>query len=64
MLNSDSNPNGKVGYLPSISAPPTDMNIIFTIIRRAIEIMNKLEIEDIYLEIDQAICKKSSWCNV
>ena len=47
-----------VGYLPSLIAPPTDMNVILAIMDRTIDCMNELDLDYIFLEVDQAIYNK------
>ena len=44
-----------VGYLPPITAPPTQMNVIYEVINRTLSIKKELELSYIFLEVDQAI---------
>ena len=44
-----------VGYLPPITAPPTEMNVIYCVIERSLHIQEELGIEGMFLEVDQAI---------
>ena len=54
-----------VGYLPPITAPPTQMNVIYKVINRTLSIKKELELSYIFLEVDQAIygigCYVLSW---
>ena len=47
-----------VGYLPPITAPPTDMSVIFAFMHRAQHILEELEIDQMFIEVDQAIYTK------
>ena len=47
-----------VGYLPPITAPPTDMSVIFAFIQREQHILEELEIDQMFIEVDQAIYTK------
>ena len=47
-----------VGYLPPITAPPTQMNVKYEIINQALSIKKKSGLSYIFLEVDQAIYAK------
>jgi hypothetical protein len=51
-------PGVNVGYLPAITAPPTNMSVILSIMNRTMECMTELELDFIFLEADQAIYTK------
>ena len=44
-----------VGYLPPITAPPTEVKVIFSVINRSLDVMTELNLKNIILEADQAI---------
>ena len=48
----------RVGYLPAIRAPPTEMRVIYAGLNRSMDIMDELDLKYIYMEIDQAIYHK------
>ena len=48
----------RVGYLQPITAPPTEMNVIFLVINRSLDILNELNSKQMFLEVDQAIYTK------
>jgi len=44
-----------VGYLPAITAPPTQMKVILSIMNRTVQYKKELELDYIFLEVpDQA----------
>ena len=45
----------RVGYLPPIRAPPTEMRIIYAAINRSLDIMDDLGNKFVFMETDQAI---------
>ena len=47
-----------VGYLTPITAPPTEMKVIFSVINRSLDVMTELNLKNIILEVDQAIYTK------
>ena len=47
-----------IGYLQPITAPPTDINVIFAVINRSLDIIKELDIPHLFLEVDQAIYTK------
>ena len=47
-----------VGYLPAITASPTNMNVILGILNRTVKCMKELHLSYIFLEVDQAIYSK------
>ena len=47
-----------VGYPPLITAPPTQMNVIYEVINRTLSVKKELGLTYIFLEVDQAICAK------
>ena len=47
-----------IRYLPPITAPPTEMKVIYAIIKRSLDIMEELQIPFIFLKVDQAIYSK------
>ena len=47
-----------IGFMPAIPAPPTQKNVIEEIINRAMRCKSELQLEYIFLEVDQAICNK------
>lgn len=49
----------KVGYLPVVDAPVTDISTIYTILRRSVDIANKLELQYAVLIFDEAIYAKA-----
>ena len=58
-LTTNQNPPGvNVGYLPAITLPPTQMNVILSIMNRTMQYMTELELDSIFLEVDQAIYNK------
>ena len=58
LLNPNSNTKANVGYLQPITPPPTDMKVIFSVIDRSLDIMRELNLQQMFLEVDQAIyCK-------
>ena len=48
----------RVGYLPPIRAPPTEMRVIYAAINRSLDIMDELGNKFIFMEVDQAIYHK------
>ena len=46
-----------IGYLQPITAPPADINVIFAVINRSLDIIKELDIPHLFLEVDQAILK-------
>jgi hypothetical protein len=54
----DCPPRVNVGYLPAITAPPTDIKVILSIMNRTMQYMTELELDFIFLEVDQAIYNK------
>ena len=48
----------RVGYLPPIRAPPTEMRVIYDAINRSLDIMDELGNKFIFMEVDQAIYHK------
>ena len=50
--------NSSVGYLPAITDSPTSFNVIQCIIDCTIECMNYLNLNYIFLEVNQAIFNK------
>ena len=58
LLNPNSNTKANAGYLQPITSPPTDMKVIFSVIDRSLDIMRELNLQQMFLEVDQAIyCK-------
>ena len=51
-------PGVNVGYLPAITAPPTQMNVILSILDRTMKCKTELELDFIFMEVDQAIYNK------
>ena len=51
-------PGVNVGYMPAITAPQTNMNVILAILNRTVERMNELELKFTFLEADQCIYNK------
>ena len=51
-------PKATIEYLQPITAPPTDINVIFAVINRSLDIIKELDIPHISLEVDQAIYTK------
>ena len=49
----------KVGYLPVVDAPVTDISTIYTILRRSVDIANKLELQYAVLIFDEAVYAKT-----
>ena len=49
----------KVGYLPVVDVPVTDVSTIYTILRRSVGIANKLELQYAVLIFDEAIYAKA-----
>ena len=58
LVTSESPAGVNVGYLPAITAPPTNMNVILAILNRTLDCMTELKLETIFLECDQAIYTK------
>ena len=48
-------PKATIGYLPTITAPSTEMSVIYAFIGRAFKILTELEMEKMFIEVDQAI---------
>ena len=48
----------RVGYLPPIRAPPTEMHVIYAAINHSLDIMDELGNKFILMEVDQAIYHK------
>ena len=46
------------GFMPAIPAPPTQKNVIEEIINRAMRCKSKLQLQYIFLEVDQGIYNK------
>ena len=55
LLNPNSNTKANVGYLQPITSPPTDMKVIFSVIDRSLDIMRELNLQQMFLEVDQPI---------
>ena len=51
-------PKATIGYLPPITAAPTEMSVIYAFINRAFKILTELEMEKMFIEADQAIYSK------
>ena len=51
-------PKATIGYLQPITAPPTDINVMFAVINRSLDIIKELHIPHLCLEVDQAIYTK------
>ena len=51
-----------VGYLPAVTDSPTKYNVVQCIMQRTIECMSCLNLNSIFLEVDQAICNKVFQC--
>ena len=51
-----------IGFMPAIPAPPTQKNVIEEIINRSMRCKSELQIEYIFLEVDQAIYNKVLKC--
>ena len=51
-------PKATIGYLPPITAPPTEMSVIYAFIDRAFKILTGLETEKMFIKADQAIYSK------
>ena len=51
-------PKATIGYLPPITAPPTEMSVIYAFIDRTFKILTELEMEKMFIEVDQAIYSK------
>ena len=47
-----------IGYLTPITAPPTEMKVIFSVINRPLDVMTELNLKNTILEVDQAICTR------
>ena len=47
-----------IRYLPTITAPCTEMNVIYAFIDRAFKILMELEMEKMFIEADQATYSK------
>ena len=47
-----------IGFMPAIPVPPTQKNVIEEIINRAMKCKSELQLEYIFLEVDQAIYNK------
>ena len=48
-------PKATIGYLTTITAPSTEMSVIYAFIGRAFKILTELEMEKMFIEVDQAI---------
>ena len=51
-------PKAMIGYLALITAPPTEMSVIYAFIDRAFKIKTEHELEKMFIEVDQAIYSK------
>ena len=51
-------PKVTTGHLPPITAPPTEMSVIYAFIDRTFKILTELEMEKMFIEVDQAIYSK------
>ena len=51
-------PKATTRYLQPITTPPTDINVIFAVINRSLDIIKELDIPHLFLEVDQAIYTK------
>ena len=51
-------PKAIIRYLPLITAPPTEMSVIYAFIDRAFKILTGLEMEKMFIKADQAIYSK------
>ena len=51
-------PKAMIGYLALITAPPTEMSVIYAFIDRAFKILTGLEMEKMFIKADQAIYSK------
>ena len=47
-----------IKYLPSITAPPKEVKVIYAFIDKAFKILTELEMEKMFIEADQAIYSK------
>ena len=58
-MTTDESPLGvNIGFLPAVTSPPTQMNVIVAIMNNAMQYKTELELDFIFLEVDQAIyCK-------
>ena len=52
------NTNASVGYLPSITSPPTEMKCFLAVINRSLYIIAELKLKYNILKVDQAIYSK------
>ena len=51
-------PKATIGYLAPITAPPTEMSVIYTFIESSFKLLTELEMEKMFIEVDEAIyCK-------
>ena len=41
-----------IGYLQPITAPPTDINVMFAVINQSLDIIKELDILHLFLEVD------------
>jgi hypothetical protein len=53
-LIAEKEPRATVAYLPPVTAPPSEMNVIFFFIDRAIKILQELGMQQMFIEADQA----------
>ena len=51
-------PKATIGCLPPITAPPSEMSVIYAFIDRALKILKELEKEKMFIEADQALYSK------
>ena len=49
----------QVGYLPTIDAPPTLMNTVYEILKKALEVKDALNLQSIVIALNQAIYAKA-----
>ena len=47
-----------IKYLPPITAPPKEVKVIYAFIDKAFKILTELEMEKMFIEVDQAIYSK------
>ena len=53
-----------VGYLPTITAPPTKMKVILSVINWFLDVMKELNFKNLILGVDQANYTKKNGCHV
>ena len=52
-------PMSVVGYHPVIPAPPTQLDVVYTLLKKSVQMVQKLGQEDAVVVVDQAVYAKA-----